>query len=105
MKDDNISETKVYRLNSIVDIPSPIESMYKLENTNILGVARSDNTIELWNTDTWVQLSKIYGNKDLGTRRIFLMQKKNNIRIFTVNLNGYFIEWSLQTMTQKVKYL
>src|SRR5690606_21597463 len=89
---------------SIVDIPSSIESMSVLENLNILGLLRSDNTIELWNTDTWVQFAKIYGNKDLGARRIFLMPSKSSYRIFTINLNGYLIEWSLYTMSQKQYY-
>jgi hypothetical protein len=100
---EEIKETKVIRLNSITDVPSPIEAFFKPENINILGVGRSDNTIELWNTDTWVQLVKLYGSKDLGLRRLFMLgDDLNSLRIFTAGLNGYLIEWSMHTMSQKV---
>jgi hypothetical protein len=103
LNDESTSETKIFRLNSIVDIPSGIESLYKPENLNILGVARSDNTIELWSCDTWVQLAKIYGSRDIGLRRLFILGDYiSKLRVFTANLNGYLIEWSLQTMSQKV---
>ncbi len=97
--------TKVLRLNSIVDVPSSIESMFVLHN--ILAVARSDNTVELWDTNTWVQLIKIFGTKDIGLRRVFLKNKSDNIstlRVFTVGLNGYLIEWDLITLRQKHYY-
>jgi hypothetical protein len=97
------SDIKVIRLNSITDIPIAIEHLYKPENINILGVARSDNTIEIWSTDTWVQLIKIYGSKDLGIRRLFFIGDTiENLRVFTVSLNGYLIEWSFHTLAQKV---
>jgi hypothetical protein len=99
------NDTKVYRLNSIIDVPNPIESLYLLHN--ILSVARSDNSIELWDTNTWIQVNKIYGIKDIGLRRIFMLNKTkelSNLRIFTISLNGYLIEWSLLSQRQKDFY-
>lgn len=57
------NNTKVLRINSIVDIPSSIEAMFNLPEYNLLAVGRSDNSIEIWNTNTWVQLIKIFGIK------------------------------------------
>jgi len=57
------SSTKVLRVNSIVDIPSTIECFSLNTDKTILGVGRSDNSIELWSTDSWIQLLKIQGNK------------------------------------------
>jgi WD40 repeat protein len=99
------SITKVLRLNSIVDVPSSIESMFVLNN--ILAVARSDNTIELWDTNTWIQIIKIFGSKEAGIRRVFLRNKDkdiSNLKLYTAGLNGYLIEWDLYTMRQKHYY-
>jgi WD40 repeat protein len=99
------SITKVLRLNSIVDVPSPIESIFSLNN--ILAVARSDNTIELWDTNTWIQLIKIFGSKDIGVRRIFLRNKGQDLstlKVYSIGLNGYLIEWDLITLKQKHYY-
>jgi hypothetical protein len=60
-KSENL--TKVIRINSIVDVPSSIESLHYIDNENLLTVARSDDSIELWNTNTWIQLTKISGVK------------------------------------------
>jgi len=106
MNIDSISyDTKVFRLNSIVDIPSSIESLFLVHN--ILSVARSDNTIELWDINTWIQVNKIYGIKDIGIRRVFLINRSkelSDLRIFTISLNGYLIEWSLLSQRQKDFY-
>jgi hypothetical protein len=101
-------ETKVIRVDNIIDMPSAIESFYFLENTNLLALARADNTIEIWTTTTWIQLVKIYGLKNCPLRKVFMIQKEitqnvlQNLRLFTVGLNGYLIEWSLFTLKPKV---
>jgi hypothetical protein len=64
MKNDNQLKTaELLRISSIVDMPSSIEDIFNLNNEKILAVARSDNSIELWSTNTWVQLLKIPGLK------------------------------------------
>ena len=62
--------TKVLRVNSIVDIPSSIECFGLNHDKTILGLGRSDNSIELWTTDSWVQIIKIQGNKSMKMKRI-----------------------------------
>lgn len=102
------SDMKILRINSIVDIPQPIESFYFLNKYDLLAVTRSDNTIELWNTKSWVQLIKIFGSKNLGIRRVFMIKKNetenisDNLRLFSIGLNGYLIEWNLTTLSPKV---
>jgi hypothetical protein len=101
-------ETKVIRIDSILDMPSAIESLYLLENSNLLALARADNTIEIWTTTTWIQLVKIYGLKNCPIRKVFMIQKEatqnimENLRLFSVGLNGYLIEWSLINLQPKV---
>lgn len=64
MKNDNqFKTTELIRINSIIDMPSSIEDMFHLKNEKILAVGRSDNSIELWSTNSWVQLLKIPGLK------------------------------------------
>ncbi len=64
MKNDNQPKTtELLRISSIIDMPSSIEDMFHIKNEKILAVARSDNSIELWNTNTWIQLLKIPGLK------------------------------------------
>jgi hypothetical protein len=100
---------KVLRINCIVDPPSPIESLFYLEKYNLLAVGRSDNSIEIWNTNTWVQLVKIFGTKSNSIRKVFMIKKKDtenlfdNLRLFSIGLNGYLIEWSLLAMEPKVR--
>lgn len=65
--------TKIIRVNSILDMPSSIEDMFNLEGGNILAVARSDNSIELWDTNSWIQIIKIPGLKS----KIFSRKKFN----------------------------
>jgi hypothetical protein len=106
----NNKETKVLRINSIVDNPSSIESLFALEKYNLLAIGRSDNSIEIWNTLTWVQLIKIYGTKSNTIRKVFMMKKEetknvfDNLRVFSIGLNGYLLEWSLVTLQPKVKF-
>jgi len=64
MKNDNQPKTTdLLRINSIVDMPSSIEDLFHLQNEKILAVGRSDNSIELWSTSTWIQVLKIPGLK------------------------------------------
>ena len=101
-------DTKVLRVNSIVDNPSPIESIFHLEKYDLLCVGRSDNSIEIWSTSTWVQLVKISGTKTNSIRKVFMLKKEetknlfDNLRVFSIGLNGYLIEWSLVTLQPKV---
>ncbi len=107
----NNKETKVLRINSIVDIPSSIETLFALEQYNLLAIGRSDNSIEIWNTITWVQLIKIYGTKSNSIRKVFMIKKEqsnnvfDNLRVFSIGLNGYLIEWSLVTLQPKVSLI
>ena len=55
--------TKVYRLSKIVDIPSGIDSMCLSTCKSFLAVGRLDFSIDIWTTDTWIQLIKIPGIK------------------------------------------
>ena len=61
----------ILRINCIENIPSSIEDIFTLTELNILALCRSDNTIEIWTTDTWVQLLKFPGLKNIQTRRIW----------------------------------
>ena len=65
---ENESLTKTIRINSIVDMPGHIEDMFALNDLNLLLIARSNDTLELWNTHTWIQLTKIPGVK--GNKKI-----------------------------------
>ena len=103
----------ILRVNCIENIPSSIEDIFIIKEINILGLCRSDNTIEIWTTNSWVQLLKFPGLKNIQTRRIWLTYKNsspiiNNIfsylRLFTIGLNGYFIEWSFDTLLPKFEY-
>ncbi len=64
MKNDNqIKTTELLRINSIVDMPSSIEDIFHLPQEKILAIGRSDNSIELWSTNTWIQILKLPGLK------------------------------------------
>jgi len=64
MKNDNQQKTAdLIRISSIIDMPSSIEDIYNLKNEKILAVGRSDNSIEIWSTNSWIQLLKIPGLK------------------------------------------
>ena len=119
-KNENISNNSIYnilRINCIENIPSSIEDFFSLKELNLLALCRSDNTIEIWTTNTWVQLYKFPGLKNMQTRRIWLIYKNsyssaiinnnnifNYLRLFTIGLNGYFIEWSFETLLPKFIY-
>ena len=107
----NNENQKILRINSIIDNPVPIESLFNLEKYNLLSVGRSDNTIEIWNTDTWVQLIKLNGNQSINIKKVFMIKKErkaeeknlfNNLRLFSIGTNGYLIEWSLYSGEPKV---
>lgn len=108
----NSTNHKILRVSSIIDIPSPVESLFNLEKYKLLAVGRVDNTIEIWNTDTWVQIIKINGTQSINIRRVFMLKKDSkeeakgifdNLRLFSIGTNGYLIEWSLFTGEPKVK--
>ena len=84
-----------------------------MKELNLLALCRSDNTIEIWTTNSWIQLCKFPGLKNIQTRRIWMIYKStspindnifNNLRLFTIGLNGYFIEWSFETLLPKYTY-
>ena len=102
---------KILRVNSIIDNPSPVESLFNLEKYGLLAVGRQDNTIEIWNTNTWVQLIKINGTQSINIKKVFMIKKdKNekgvtvfsNLRLFSIGTNGYLIEWCLYRGEPKV---
>ena len=74
--DDQTKITDLIRINSIVDMPSSIEDMFNLTNEKILAVARADNSIEIWNTITWIQYLRIPG---LKSEIFFNFISKNNL--------------------------
>ena len=109
------STYNILRINCIENIPSSIEDIFTLKELNLLALCRSDNTIEIWTTNSWVQLFKFPGFKNIQTRRIWMTYKSasniienenifNNLRLFTIGLNGYFIEWSFETLLPKYTY-
>ena len=112
LSQENI-EYQTLRINCIENIPSSIEDIFTIKEINLLALCRSDNTIELWSTNTWIQLYKFPGLKNIQTRRVWLTYKNssqinddifNCIRLFSVGLSGYFIEWDFQTMLPKYTY-
>jgi len=75
MKNDNQLKTaELLRISSIIDMPSSIEDIFNLNNEKILAVARADNSIELWSTNTWVHLLKIPGLKSKIILSLFLIK-------------------------------
>ena len=101
------------RINCIENIPSSIEDIFVLKEINIIALCRSDNTIEIWTTNTWIQLYKFPGLKNIQTRRVWLTYKNSSqpnndifkyLRLFTIGLSGYFIEWDFQTLLPKYLY-
>jgi len=107
------TQYQTLRINCIENIPSSIEDIFTIKEINLLALCRSDNTIELWTTNTWIQLYKFPGMKNIQTRRVWLTYKNssqinndifNSIRLFSVGLSGYFIEWDFQTMLPKYIY-
>ena len=107
------STYNILRINCIENIPSSIEDIFTLKELNLLALCRSDNTIEIWTTNSWIQLCKFPGLKNIQTRRIWMIYKStspindnifNNLRLFTIGLNGYFIEWSFETLLPKYTY-
>ena len=106
-------ELSTLRINSIENTPSPIEHICCLPSLSILALCRSDSSIEIWTTNTWIQVIKFPGLKSLQTRRVFLYHKKNvpdsaplinKIRLFTCGINGYLVEWSLLSNLPKFSY-
>jgi len=55
--------TKVLRVNSIVDVPGHIECMSVSRDKKLVAVGRADHSIEIWTTDSWIQLLKIPGSE------------------------------------------
>ena len=107
------TQYQTLRINCIENIPSSIEDIFTIKEINLLALCRSDNTIELWTTNTWIQLYKFPGLKNIQTRRVWLTYKNssqinndifNCVRLFSVGLSGYFIEWDFQTMLPKYIY-
>ena len=101
------------RINCIENIPSSIEDIFILKEINLLALCRNDNTIEIWTTNTWIQLYKFPGLKNIQTRKVWLTYKNSSqsnndifkyLRLFTVGLSGYFIEWDFQTLLPKYLY-
>ena len=70
-------ELSTLRINSIENTPSPIEHICCLPSLSILALCRSDSSIEIWTTNTWIQVIKFPGLKSLQTRRVFLYHKKH----------------------------
>ena len=111
---ESINSTyNILRINCIENIPSSIEDIFTLKELNLLALCRSDNTIEIWTANSWIQLCKFPGLKNIQTRRIWMIYKStspindnifNNLRLFTIGLNGYFIEWSFETLLPKYTY-
>ncbi len=108
------SSLEIIRINCIDNIPSSIENIFTLPSLNILALCRSDNSIEIWTINSWIQLIKIPGSQKINTRRIFLLQNNKNlnnnnnilskIRLFSSGLNGYFIEWNFENLLPKFIY-
>ena len=101
------------RINCIENIPSSIEDIFILKEINLLALCRNDNTIEIWTTNTWIQLYKFPGLKNIQTRKVWLTYKNSSqsnndifkyLRLFTVGLSGYFIEWDFKTLLPKYLY-
>lgn len=109
---DRTQSLLVLRVNCIENTPSAIENIFTLPSHSLLALCRSDNSIELWNTEDWIQLIKIPGIKTLQTRRVFLLLNNSinsnslikQIRLFTSGLNGYLIEWDLIKLKPKFSY-
>jgi hypothetical protein len=87
------TQYQTLRINCIENIPSSIEDIFTIKEINLLALCRSDNTIELWTTNTWIQLYKFPGMKNIQTRRVWLTYKNssqinndifNSIRLFSV---------------------
>ena len=57
------TDSEIWRINKLIDIPSPIQTMYLSNSKKFLAVGRQDNSIEVWKTDSWIQIIKIAGNK------------------------------------------
>ena len=79
---DNIEEDietnnnfNILRVNCIENIPSSIEDIFTIKELNLLALCRSDNTIEIWTTNSWVQLFKFPGLKNIQTRKIWIISK------------------------------
>ena len=107
------SQYNTLRINCIENIPSSIEDIFTLKEINLLALCRSDNTIEIWTTNTWIQLYKFPGLKNIQTRRVWMTYKNssnsnydifNHLRLFSIGLSGYFIEWDFQTLLPKYEY-
>ena len=74
----NSQSIEIIRINCIDNIPSSIEHIFTLSSLNILGLCRSDNSIEIWTINSWIQLIKIPGSEKINTRRIYLLQENKN---------------------------
>ena len=60
LEEKNIS-INVKRIQEITVVPSTILHMNYVDN--FIVVARSDHSIEIWENNDWVMITKIYGNK------------------------------------------
>ena len=107
------SSFNLIRVNSIDNTPQAIEHISILNDYSLLALCRSDNSIEIWCSDTWIQLIKIPGYSAIQTRRVYLYKTKNEansnniihkVKLFTSGLNGYFVEWNLLSMQPKYSY-
>ncbi len=58
--DDNVS-INVKRIQDITVVPSTILHINSIDN--FVVIARSDNSIEIWESNDWVIITKIFGNK------------------------------------------
>ena len=114
-EENNLNQYSILRINCIENIPSSIENIFTLSDLNLLCLCRSDNTIEIWTTNSWIQLIKFPGLKNIQTRRVWLISKNssknsninnifNSLRLFSIGLNGYFVEWSFETLLPKFTY-
>lgn len=57
---DNVS-INVKRIQDITVVPSTILHINAIDN--FVVIARSDNSIEIWESNDWVIITKIFGNK------------------------------------------
>lgn len=55
------TELEVKRINDLIEAPSTIENMSVCDN--YLAIGRKDNSIDIWDTNSWNNVVKIYGLK------------------------------------------
>ena len=89
---------EVKRLQDLVHSPSTIQEIFR--EGKLLAVARSNNSIDVWDIENWIQILRIPGFKTIDTRRIII----NEGRIFTSGLSGFLVEWDLDYLKPKKFY-